>query len=555
MKKIYFIMMIAVVAMLGLASCSDDDYTSKYTDPSKTNTVTCDKLMTGVFLTGKQYAQSTYWRLFTFDTQFIGRLASTYGYTSDKDAYGGVAEDYNDDRWENFYNMLSQYKLLEYTYDNLSESDQEAQEIYKMVSKVYVYDQLQQMVDLWGDVPYSEACTVQLTSDITTAYPSYDSAESLYEMMLDDLGSIVNKLDDLNESGLDEDVASSFASQDYICKGDIPSWGRYANGLRARIAMRCATNGNSLASKGQAALKECFASGNLFTLDDVNDDIRIDVGEASGDWNLVDNWLKSGWESWTHSCNTASDFMLELMGARADSQDPRLRVMFAYNNADQVYRGKDAFEVPTYQSAMSDSANYYSCLDSATFSRNAGYFEPTMTAAEFLLIGAEAAERGYISGNAEEYFKKGMKASIDYYFALNAASTYYSDAYHMNKFAKPGDDEIDDYVNTTWAGSTNHIQTICEQYWIHLGIPYAVQAYANVRRTGYPELTYVDWSNQSTEYPLPFDRLKYPSSETMNNTTNCQAAIQEQFGGTDTWYQPIFWAKSKWYNTISEPKE
>jgi len=549
MKKIYLIMMLAVVGMLGFTSCSDEDYDSKYTDPSKTSTVSCDRLMTGVFLAGKQYSMSTYWRLFTFDTQFIGRLASTYGYTSDKDAYGGVAESYNNDRWENFYDMLTQYKLQQYTFDNLSESEQARQKIYLLCSQIYVYDQLQQMIDLWGNVPYSEACTVQLTGDVSTCYPSYDDAASLYKMMIEDLTSTITELYSISTSGLDSDIAATFASQDFVCNGDVDAWGRYANGLLARIAMRCATNG-SLTSLGRSTLATCYGLANPYLITSTDNEIRIDVGAESGDFNLVDNWLMSGWESWTHSCNTASQFMLDLMDANSDNEDPRLKVMFNYNNTAGEYRGKYAYEVPNEQSALSDSANYYSCLDSATFSRNAGYMEPTMTAAEFLLTAAEAVARGYITTgtSAQEYFRQGMKASIDYYYLLNSKSTF------ATPETKPSDEEIYAYIDSKW-DSSNPVKCICQQYWIHLGIPYAVQAYANVRRTGYPILTYVDWSTSATEYPLPFDRLKYPTSEVMNNTTNCQNAISELFGGTDTWYSRIFWAlPEQWYLTISEPK-
>ena len=107
MKKLSYIFMLGLtVATFSMTSCSDDAYDSKYTDPSKTSTVTCDKLMTGILIeatTGNgRYGLASYWRLFTFDTQFIGRLCDVYGYTGSKDAYAGLAESYNNNRWNAF---------------------------------------------------------------------------------------------------------------------------------------------------------------------------------------------------------------------------------------------------------------------------------------------------------------------------------------------------------------------------------------------------------------------------------------------------------------------
>ena len=65
MKHILSIM--AGAALLTLAACSDSDYTDRYTDPSKTTTVACDKLMTGIFYAGNDYTYATYYRLWTFD--------------------------------------------------------------------------------------------------------------------------------------------------------------------------------------------------------------------------------------------------------------------------------------------------------------------------------------------------------------------------------------------------------------------------------------------------------------------------------------------------------
>lgn len=552
MKKLSYILILALVATFSFTSCSDDAFDSKYTDPKKTSTVTCDKLMTGVLLEATtsyvRYGMAAYWRLFTFDTQFLGRLCDVYGYTGSRSAYEGLAPSYNNNRWNTFYRMLAQLKLLEYTYNNEDEVNQAKDKVFLYCSKIWVYDQLQQMVDLWGNVPYSEACTVQITGDVASGYAPYDKAEDLYTMMMDDLLTIASELGSMT---LDSDVKNKLAKQDFVCKGDKDLWAKYASGLCARIALRCSTQG-SLTSKGQAVLKQVFG-GSMPLVTSNDDEVLINVGAVTGDFNLLTGGafgLQDGWESWSHACNTASQAMLDALNANTDNEDPRLQVIYARNNGyDDLYHGKSPYETTVEQSDNSDLGNYYACLDSATFSRNDYYLDPKMTAAEVDLMHADAVARGYVGGDAKALFVKGVVESINYYYALNAASKF------KTPKTKPSDDDIQAYAESQWDAS-NPLKCIATQYWLHMGIGNTIQALMNVRRTGFPELTFVDWTTSHVDCPVPIDRLKYPESEVQNNKTNLINELNASFGGEDTNYKPIFWAKPTrgWFKTITEPK-
>lgn len=553
MKKLSYIMILGLMAAaFSITSCSDSDFESKYADPSKTNTVSCDKLLTGVLFeattSNVRYGMAAYWRLFTFDTQFLGRLCDVYGYTGSKSAYEGLAASYNNNRWNTFYRMLAQYKLMQEQFNSEDEASQAKNKVFLNCATIWVYDQLQQMVDLWGNIPYSEACTVQLTGDVATGYPAYDKAETLYEMMMDDLLKISAEL---NSMTLDADVAANFARQDFVCKGQKDLWAKYASGLCARIALRCSTQG-SLSSKGQSVLKQVFG-GSLPLVTSNADEILVNIGTVTGDFNLVTGGafgLQEGWESWEHACNTASQAMLDAMNANTGNADPRLQVIYARNNKyDDQYHGKSPFEKTVDQSAWSDSLQYYACLDSTTFSRNDYYLDPKMSAAEVHLTQAEAVARGYIGGDAKSLFVKGVVESINYYYALNAASKF------GNPKTKPSDADIQAYAESQW-DAANPVKCIATQYWLHMGIGNTIQALMNVRRTGYPELTFVDWTSSKVDCPLPIDRLKYPESEVQNNKINLANELQASFGGIDTNYSPIFWAKASktWFRSINEPK-
>ena len=92
------------------------------------------------------------------------------------------------------------------------------------------------MVDLHGDVPFSEAGRLsQNGGDYGKSYPKYDKAEDLYKKMLDDLKSYADELSTLT---IKTGISAGFRTQDYILKGDVVAWRRYVNSLRLRMLTR-----------------------------------------------------------------------------------------------------------------------------------------------------------------------------------------------------------------------------------------------------------------------------------------------------------------------------
>lgn len=541
MKNLFSII-VGCIALLSVYSCSDDAYTSKYADPSKTATVTCEKLMTGVFYTGKTYSMASYWRLFTFETYFLGRNAQVLGFKNNKDVYAGMGVSYNNDRWTGFYDMLAQFNLLKQTYNKLSDDEKALNKIYVDCAQIYMYDQLEQMVDLWGDVPYTKASTLQLTGSLATSYPSYDKGTTLYTNMMDSLKVISTELGNMT---ITSEMSSNMSNQDFVNNGSVSKWIKYANGLRMRLAMRCATQGD-LSATGQSVLKDIF-NGSTTMVSGSSDEILIDVAAKGGDFEMLDKMgIESGWETWSGQCNRASKVMLNAMGNGSNNVDPRLPIMFDSNRADGKYVGMSTDESAQAQSDNFANGKYYSAVDSATFSRNKGYINPVLTAAEVDLTKAEAIARGYITGDAKAAFIKGVEESINFYYKLNAASTYHT------AVTKPTDAVIAAYAESKWSDS-DPITAICTQKWLNFSFTQMTQAYFEVRRTGIPALNFVSYKNVTSECYNPVDRLKYPTDEVNYNATNLATELNTYFGGTDTWYQKIFWSKDvgTWFTNIA----
>jgi hypothetical protein len=91
-------------------------------------------------------------------TQSLG-LMNTDGRYENSDSY-------YEDRWENFYNVLTQYRVLENVNNNLKDEDKSDYEVFVLLARIFVYDHLIQVADCWGDVPFSKAGYLAVTGDV-----------------------------------------------------------------------------------------------------------------------------------------------------------------------------------------------------------------------------------------------------------------------------------------------------------------------------------------------------------------------------------------------------
>jgi hypothetical protein len=147
-----------------------------------------------------------------------------------------------------------------------------------------------------------------------------------------------------------------------------------------------------------------------------------------------------------------------------------------------------------------------------------------MSYAEVLFLQAEAAERGWISGDAEDLYNKAIEASMEYYGLSSAAYM----AAHPE-------------WSLTYAGSTP-LRQIGIQKWIAL-FTNGPEAYAEWRRTGYPELK-PGPDIESAAGGTILRRYPYSSLENELNKKNQTAAAQAQgmpdFADMTT---PVWWDK------------
>ena len=567
MKKILTITL-GIAAVMSISSCKDEAYTEKYNNPSKTTTVSCDKLFSGVVWNGRTYGMQTYWGLCTFELPQIGAYSQVAShFTADTDYEGtGSYVSYDNDRWTNFYNDVAQYKLMRNTFASLDAAEQAKNQLYMDCATVWIYDELEKAIDLWGDVPFINACNIQISGSVADSKVVYDDAATLYQMMLNGATVTTSNDESVTYDGLatlysriqGATAPAAFASQDILFGGKVDAWARYALGLRARMALRISTQGK-LASLGQSTLNEISSALANFSDDCVTGFADPSVVAFSYNDGNGMNW-GGGWNEWARQYSRGTYKMFEILNIKDGDKmnhttnvhiagaDPRAAVMYdASDNGTMHYLDyHEKFEDQLAKWQSEASYRYYAVVDSATFINNAYFMHPIMTKAEALLTLAEAAQRGYISGSAEAYFKAGVQASVDLYYAENAKSVF------RTPVEKP---DATAYINNLWANSTDKLQTICEQRWLHFSFLQPEQTYSEVRRTGYPKLEFRDFTGDASfEIPLPMDRIGYPQDEVNNNLDNMNEALS-RLSNSNQYYNAIFWAlpAGSWYTINKLP--
>jgi hypothetical protein len=145
-----------------------------------------------------------------------------------------------------------------------------------------------------------------------------------------------------------------------------------------------------------------------------------------------------------------------------------------------------------------------------------------MTAAQSLLLQAEAAQRGYINDDPKMLFQNAVTASFEFDGVQDAdiaAADYLAQA--------------NPEVNYDLA--TDKIKLIISQKWYVLNGIDILSVYNDYRRTGFPNVPLSIASGSKGKVPI---RLLYPQRE-----INLNGANVFQQGSIDPFSTPVFWNK------------
>jgi hypothetical protein len=235
-------------------------------------------------------------------------------------------------------------------------------------------------------------------------------------------------------------------------------------------------------------------------------------------------------DAFNNNHNLAPDVMVDSL--LEPSADPRLRLLFGRNAVGQ-YQGLPKSLNATQQQDMV-SNQLVSLLDSVTFTMNQSFPGIIMTAAEVSFLKAEAYER-WGGGNARQAYETGIKQSIDYYYRIHQLSTWGTqetaptNAEYTLLIAHP--------LVAYGTVREENLNKIGLQKWVDFGVMQNNQSWAEIRRSGYPKLTFPTDAS-STVAPTPAYRLLYPANEQLFNGEN-YSKVKDK----DKPFTKIFWMR------------
>lgn len=398
----------------------------------------------------------------------------------------------------------------------LNTADKEGQPHLKGPAKVLKALRFQELVDLYGNVPYSEAF-----KGIAVFQPKYDAATVIYD-------SLVRILDEAVADLKAHNFPVPFPAGIFSIGSDrgTQAWIRFANTARLRILMR-----QSLVPAREnyvrTEIQKILAEGSGFIGE--NEDVTSQPGYAKSSGKLNPYYLATGYNEndapqTGQALYRMSAFLVESLKDNKDTM--RLKYLAAVAedlqpaNAPAFYLGNvaDYVGVPF----GGEGEDYLSTLTSGVgparvIRGQATDAQVIFTAAESLFLQAEAAQRFGIAGlgNAKDLYEQGIRAS----FRL------------LGVPAKHADELI--AGSGSFTAATNKIHAILYQKWVALANYNGLEAWSEFRRNDYPLVPLSVNGSQTGHRPV---RLYYPQDEYSTNIDNVNAQGEIDVAGSR-----LFW--------------
>jgi SusD/RagB-like outer membrane lipoprotein len=523
MNKIIFFL---AVLLTGFTACKKSDFEGSYTNPSRIATTNVEKQFTGMLVTNREYVIPSYWNYFVVLRTSVNHYIQAVGWENGANQYIPGAASITD-RWNNYYNFLSQYRELEKVYNTLTPENQELNRIYMIAATVYFYDHTQKVVDLHGDIPWSQAGKLSTNGgDYANSYPAYDKAEDIYTKMLDDLKAFASEL---NTIDVPSGIQAGFKTQDVINKGNMDLWKKYVNSLRLRMLTRVSGSAD-FSARAESEIAEIVGNPSQFPLVSNNDEnIMIRIFDLNSPLNS--QGFQSGLEDWNG--NIAGKAMIDHMNT---NDDPRLPALFEPGtNAGGVYNGLDPL-LPGSNQAAQIAGGTMAIYNRSTISRNDFFPGMLINAAEVNFYLAEYYLKAGNDVAAKTAYETGVRQSTEFYYWVRTVSND-NTAAALDPL-DPAD--VDAYLSSpavSWdaaATAEAKLKLISTEKWIHYNVIQPLESWAEIRRLD--NLDFEFETDNSSGQQQPPARWIYPGSELTYNAENYAAV-----SGSDNLNTKLFW--------------
>ena len=280
----------------------EDEYKDLNTDPTNVTKTMPEGLMTAAI----NAFQPNDYLIWFYNVQYFTRWCQMGtpggGFSND---YTGMAE--SGGQGGQYINTLKYRNRIENYINETGETENNGYLAATGIMTIYlgIFD-----TDMYGSIPYTEACHYDDKGIIT---PKYESVDQLYDLWVTELNQYIDMLKAGNLSAISRQDAA------YGCNWS--KWAKLANSLKLKIAVRLYNNDpqKALAIAAEAANN----SAGLIT--DIDDDFRFAKATAYATGN-ADYVYGTGNDLTTiYASENVFKFML-------GSKDPRIRFIYAKNS-------------------------------------------------------------------------------------------------------------------------------------------------------------------------------------------------------------------------------
>jgi hypothetical protein len=405
---------------------------------------------------------------------------------------------------------------------NITKMTEEAEKIgaenYLALAKFFRAYYFYNLTLTFGDIPYSDAAKGESTGVFT---PKYDTQKDV----------LVGVLKELEEASAILKKNNNTISGDIIYGGNSANWNKLVNSFRLKVLLTLSKKSGDLPFDLAAEFAKIYSSESRIT--DVNGAEDGQLVFLNQDGNRYPEFNSSGYGSGMYMDSTFIQRLQEL-------KDPRLFVV-----ATQTRLGKEAGKAINDFTAYEGGdpiVPYAQVNDKAVLGKLSKvherfYQDPTaeplvlLGCSEMQFILAEAMLKGWITGDLNSAYTKGVQASFKFYekYAKNVGS--YTNESQAAQYLAQNTVKLD-------AVSSNEqkLERILMQKYLRSFHQGGYTAYFDHLRTGYPSFRKA--ANVKTAY-----RWMYPQDEYNNNTANVSDAIKSQFGGNDNINLQTWWLK------------
>lgn len=507
----YKLLIFVFIAAMFVAGCKKN-YLDVNTNPNSTPSASPNFVFTNALNTtvNNEVAQND------LGSYFSGQRtqSSSYILSTNIFAYQFSNSDFN--FYDPIYNNLEDYQYV------INNADANKQSFLKGPSKVMKAYLFQKLVDLYGNVPFTEAL-----KGAANLAPKFDNQKAIYEALIPLIDSAII---DLKANAF----PGSFQSSDIsLFNGNTTKWIRFANSLKLRILIRQ----SRIVGRDTyiiTEIKKAVAEGSGFL--GAGEDVGVNPGYLASAGKQNPFYDTYGYSETGSTRGLAryprpTQFLFDQLISRDDTFRLK-RIAYAKGGEDPNNPGvsKVAEIVTNYVGVPFGAGSGYTAPSTSYLGPSViikGQFnrpQYIMIAAESQFLLAEAAQRyGVTLGlpkTAKDYYEQGVRES----FRLDGVPNADAAATALLTSGKPEAD---------WNASTDKLKAILLQKWIALTNFEGLEAWSEYRRTNYPPIPVSLAASSSQPAPV---RLFYPNTELGSNEANVLAQ-----GKIDVFTSRIFW--------------